>query len=62
VGFELGLLVFITVGFLVRLMAGVCIGTTPALDDSESREQGDSVQALVMTGQFRYSIMSSPSG
>jgi hypothetical protein len=51
----------------VRLIAGVYIGTTPAvddteligtapaLDDSESREQEDRVQALVTTRQPRHS-------
>jgi hypothetical protein len=37
---------------LVRLVGGVLIGTAPALDDSESREQGDNVQALVMTAKI----------
>jgi hypothetical protein len=33
-----GFLVLITWGFLVRSEGGLPIGTTPALDDSESRE------------------------
>jgi hypothetical protein len=39
------------VGFLVRFVGGLLIGSAPALADSESREQEDSVQALVATGQ-----------
>ena len=34
-----GFLVLITWGFLVRSEGGLPIGTTPALDDSESRER-----------------------
>jgi hypothetical protein len=45
----------------VRLIGGVLVGTTPALDDTELREQEDIMSALVTTGQFTcsYHVLSS---